>query len=58
MTQALGIGLLYERVENVLDFLGLILYIVGVIGMAAGATWLTVRISPTRDPKPAKPPAS
>jgi len=54
MTQALGIGLLYERVENVLDFLGLILYIVGVIGMAAGATWLTVRISPTRDPKPAK----
>ena len=56
MTQALGIGLLYEGVETVLEMLGLVVYIVGVIAMAAGATWLTVRISPTRDPKPAKQP--
>ena len=52
MTQALGIRLFYERVHNVLDFLGLILYVVLVVGGAAGVTWAVVRISPTRDPKP------
>ena len=38
--------------ENVLDMLGLVLYVVAVIAMAAGVTALVVRISPTRDPKP------
>ena len=55
MTQALGIRLFYERVHEVLSFFGLIVYIVGVISLAAGVTWLVVRISPTKDPKPAKP---
>lgn len=54
MTQALGIGLLYERVETVLEFLGLILYVVGVIALAAGVTWAVVRISPTKDAKATK----
>ena len=33
--------------------LGLIVYIVGVISLAAGITWAVVRISPTKD-KPVK----
>jgi hypothetical protein len=33
----------------VLDFIGLAFYVVVVIGLAAGATWLVVRISPTKD---------
>ena len=37
-----------------LAFFGLAVYIVGVIALAAGVTWLVVRISPTRDPKPAR----
>jgi hypothetical protein len=41
-------------VHTVLDFFGLALYIVVVIAMAAGVTWLVVRISPTRDTKPTK----
>jgi hypothetical protein len=36
-------------VSIVLDFIGLIAYVVVVIGLAAGATWLVVRISPTKD---------
>ena len=51
MTQALGIELFYPSVHTVLDFFGLAVYIVGVIAMAAGVTWLVVRISPTRDPE-------
>ena len=34
---------------TVLDFLGLAFYVVVVIGLAAGVTWLVVRISPTKD---------
>ena len=40
--------------DTVLDFIGLALYLVLVIGLAAGATWLVVRISPTKDAKAAK----
>jgi hypothetical protein len=36
-------------VGTVLDFIGLAFYVVVVIGLAAGATWLVVRISPTKD---------
>ena len=39
---------------TVLDFLGLIVYIVGVIALAAGVTWAVVRISPTKDKHPVK----
>ena len=39
---------------TVLDFIGLAFYVIVVIGLAAGATWLVVRISPTKDKAAAK----
>jgi hypothetical protein len=39
-------------VKTVLDFIGLAIYVVLVIGLAAGVTALVVRLSPTKD-KPA-----
>ena len=39
---------------TVLDFIGLVFYVVLVVALAAGATWLVVRISPTKDTKAAK----
>ncbi len=32
---------------NVLGLLGLVVFILGVIALAAGVTWTVVRISPT-----------
>ncbi len=46
--------------ENVLGLIGFIVFIAGTISLAAGVTWLVVRISPlpgTND-KPTPPPAS
>jgi hypothetical protein len=34
-------------VANVLGLLGIILFIASVISLAAGVTWLVVRLSPT-----------
>jgi hypothetical protein len=34
-------------VENVLGLLGLVLFVVAVVALAAGVTWLVVRLSPT-----------
>jgi hypothetical protein len=44
-------------VSNVLGLIGFVFYIVCVIGVAAGITWLVVRITPTRKPKE-EPPAA
>jgi hypothetical protein len=33
-------------VENVLGVIGLALFIVGMISLAAGVTWLVVKVSP------------
>jgi hypothetical protein len=41
-------------VDTVLDFIGLVVYVVLVIGLAAGMTALVVRISPTKDTSAAK----
>ena len=41
--------------HTVFSFIGLVFYVVLVIGLAAGATALVVRISPTKD-TPAKSP--
>jgi hypothetical protein len=41
-------------VGTVLDFIGLVIYVVLVIGLAAGVTALVVRISPTKDTAAAK----
>ncbi|HWQ01659.1 MAG TPA: hypothetical protein VN449_06025 [Gaiellaceae bacterium] len=40
--------------HTVLDFIGLAFYVVLVVALAAGATWLVVRISPTKDKKAAR----
>jgi hypothetical protein len=41
-------------VENVLGLLGIAVFIVCVITLAAGATWLVVQISPSPAKKKAK----
>jgi hypothetical protein len=41
-------------VDTVLDFIGLAIYVVLVVGLAAGMTALVVRISPTKDKPAAK----
>jgi len=43
-------------VKNVLGLIGLAIFIVSVIGLAASVTWLVVRLSPK--PKQKKPAAS
>ena len=44
----------YSRLglDNVLGLIGMLVFIVGTIGLAAGVTWAIVKISPSRrDPK-------
>jgi hypothetical protein len=36
-------------VDTFLDLLALVVFILAVVGFAALLTWLTVKISPTRD---------
>jgi len=43
-----------EQVDTFLDMLGLIVFIIAVIALAAGVTALVVKISPTKDKKAAK----
>ena len=38
--------------ENVLGLIGLVVFIVCVIALAAGITWVVVKLSPTRDNTP------
>jgi hypothetical protein len=42
-------------VENVLGILGIMLFIVCVIALAAGVTWLVVRLSPKPNSKKKQP---
>ena len=44
--------------ETVLGVLGLIFYVVAVISLAAGVTWLVVRLFPTKEQKKADAAAS
>jgi hypothetical protein len=44
-------------VSSVLGLLGLIVYVVCVIGIAAGITWLVVRVTPTGKKKETETPA-
>ena len=42
--------------KDVIGLLGFLVYIVVIVGMAAGVTMLVVRLSPAKKPKPeAKP---
>jgi hypothetical protein len=38
-------------VENVLGLIGIALFIVAIIALAAGVTWLVVRVSPKPNKK-------
>ncbi|HZR94124.1 MAG TPA: hypothetical protein VFA56_00410 [Gaiellaceae bacterium] len=40
---------------NVLGVLAFVLYIAVIISVAAGVTWLVVRLTPTKKPKPPAP---
>ena len=42
--------------HTVFSFIGLVFYVVLVIGLAAGVTALVVRLSPTKDTHPTKTP--
>ena len=44
--------------ENVLGLLGLVFYVVSVISVAAGVTWVVVKLFPTQDKKKADATAS
>ena len=45
--------------DAVLGLIGLAIFVAGVIGLAAGMTWLVIRISPSKDrPKKAETPAT
>ena len=44
--------------ENILGVLGLILYVVAVVSIAAGVTWVVVKLFPTQEKKKADAPAS
>ena len=37
--------------DTVLGLLGLAVFIVAVVGLAAGVTWLVVKISPVEEPQ-------
>jgi hypothetical protein len=38
-------------VATVLGLIGLVLFVVGVIALAAGVTWIVIKISPTQREK-------
>jgi hypothetical protein len=38
-------------VANVLGLIGLVLFIVAVIALAAGVTWVVIKVSPTQREK-------
>jgi hypothetical protein len=40
---------------SVLGLLGIALFCAGVISLAAAVTWLVVKLSPAKKPKPATP---
>jgi hypothetical protein len=44
--------------EDVLGVLGLVLYVVAVVSLAAGVTWLVVKLFPSQDKKKADAAAS
>ena len=37
--------------DTVLGLIGLVLYIVFIVGLAAGVTWLVVKLSPSKSQK-------
>jgi hypothetical protein len=44
-------------VTTALGLFGFVVYIAAIVAAAAGVTWVVVRLSPTKKPKPDKTPA-
>jgi hypothetical protein len=38
-------------VSNVLGLLAFVLYVIVIVGTAAGVTWIVVRLTPSRKPR-------
>ena len=52
MTHARGTAVFYEAMEEILGLIALAGYILAIIGLAAGITYVVIRIFPTeREPK-------
>jgi len=45
-------------VHTALGLIGFVVYIAAIVGAAAGVTWLVVRLSPAKKPKPDATPPS
>jgi hypothetical protein len=43
--------------ETVLGLIGLVLYAAAIIGLAAGITWIVVKVSPSEKPQKPEPAA-
>ena len=43
--------------DTILGLLGLVVYVAAVISVAASMTWLVVRLTPAKKPKPPEPAA-
>ena len=41
--------------SNVLGLLAFVLYVLAIVGTAAGVTWLVVRFTPSRKPRDSAP---
>jgi hypothetical protein len=37
--------------DTVLGLIGLVIYIIGIVSLAAGVTWLVVKLSPSKSQK-------
>jgi hypothetical protein len=40
--------------DTILGLIGIVLFIVGVLALSAGVTWLVVRLTPQKQSKPAE----
>jgi hypothetical protein len=41
--------------SNILGLLAFALYVAVIVGTAAGVTWIVVRLTPSKKPKPSSP---
>jgi len=55
MTHARGMRLVYGRMDTVLGLVGMAIYIVAVVALAASITYAVVKLSPSKSAKKAKP---
>jgi hypothetical protein len=51
MTHARGMRLFYGRMDTALGLIGMAIYMILVVGLAAAITWLVVKVSPSKSQK-------